>query len=86
MTELKYTVLDYGGRLWGSGGGGGEVGDGNPLQYSCLENFVDTGAWWATVYGVAKSSIPLYMLQLINVRACVISCVQLFVTLFFRER
>ena len=25
MTELKYTVLDYGGRLWGSGGGGGEV-------------------------------------------------------------
>ena len=30
-------------------------GNGNPLQYSCLENFVGTGAWWATVYGVAKS-------------------------------
>ena len=29
-------------------------GDGNPLQYSCLENSIDRGAWWATVYGVAK--------------------------------
>ena len=30
-------------------------GHGNPLQYSCLENPVDRGAWQATVYGVAKS-------------------------------
>ena len=30
-------------------------GNGNPLQYSCLENPVDGGAWWATVQGVAKS-------------------------------
>ena len=29
--------------------------NGNPLQYSCLKNFMDRGAWWATVYGVAKS-------------------------------
>ena len=29
--------------------------NGNPLQYSCLENSMDRGAWWATVYGVAKS-------------------------------
>ena len=28
---------------------------GNPLQYSCLENPTDRGAWWATVHGVAKS-------------------------------
>jgi len=28
---------------------------GNPLRYSCLENPMDRGAWWATVYGVAKS-------------------------------
>ena len=28
---------------------------GNPLQYSCLENPMDRGAWWATVHGVAKS-------------------------------
>ena len=30
-------------------------GNGNPLQYSCLENPVDRGAWWAAVYGVAES-------------------------------
>ena len=30
-------------------------GNGNPLQYSCLENSTDRGAWWATVCGVAKS-------------------------------
>ena len=30
-------------------------GNGTPLQYSCLENPVDGGAWWATVHGVAKS-------------------------------
>ena len=34
-----------------------EVGEGNgtPLQYFCLENPMDGGAWWATVHGVAKS-------------------------------
>ena len=31
-------------------------GNGNPLQYSCLENSLDSGAWWATVHGVAKDS------------------------------
>ena len=30
-------------------------GDGNPLQYSCLGNPMNRGAWWATVYGVTKS-------------------------------
>ena len=30
-------------------------GNGNPLQYFCLENSMDGGAWWATVHGVAKS-------------------------------
>ena len=33
---------------------GGE-GNGTPLQYSCLENPIDRGAWWAAVHGVAKS-------------------------------
>ena len=32
-----------------------QEGTGNPLQYSCLENPMDRGAWWATVHGVAKS-------------------------------
>ena len=30
-------------------------GNGNPLQYSCLENPMDRGAWWAIVHGAAKS-------------------------------
>ena len=34
-------------------------GDGTPLQYSCLENPMDGGAWWAAVYGVAKSQTRL---------------------------
>ena len=34
-------------------------GHGNPLQYSCLENSMDRGAWWATVHGVAKSRTRL---------------------------
>ena len=34
-------------------------GNGNPLQYSCLGNPMDRGAWWATVHGVAKSRTQL---------------------------
>ena len=34
-------------------------GNGYPLQYSCLENSMDRGAWWAMVYGVAKSQTQL---------------------------
>ena len=30
-------------------------GNGNPLQYPCMENPMDTGAWWVTVHGVAKT-------------------------------
>ena len=40
------------------GGSPGE-GNGNPLQYSCLENPMDGGVWQATVCGVAKSQIQL---------------------------
>ena len=36
---------------WGRSPG---VGNGNPLQYSCLENSVDSEAWWATVHGVQR--------------------------------
>ena len=42
------------GSIPGSGRSPGE-GNGNPLQYSCLENPMDGGAWWATVHGVTKS-------------------------------
>ena len=34
-------------------------GNGNPLQYSCLGNPMDRGAWWAAVHGVAKSRTQL---------------------------
>ena len=42
------------GSIPGLGISSGE-GNGNPFQYSCLENPVDGGAWWATVHGVTKS-------------------------------
>ena len=38
-------------------------GNGNPLQYSCLENPMDRGAWWATVHGVTKSWTQLSTAQ-----------------------
>ena len=38
-------------------------GNGNPLQYSCLENPKDGGAWWAAVYGVAQSPTRLNRLS-----------------------
>ena len=37
--------------------------NGNPLQYSCLENSRDRGAWWAAVYGVAQSQTRLMRLS-----------------------
>ena len=40
------------------GGSPGE-GNGNPLQYSCLENPMDIGDWWASVHGVARSRTRL---------------------------
>ena len=39
------------------------MGNGNPLQYSCLENPMDRGAWWTTVHGVAKSRTRLNRLS-----------------------
>ena len=38
---------------------GGSKGNGTPLQYSCLENPMDGGAWWAAVYGVTQSQTRL---------------------------
>ena len=36
-----------------------KIGNGTPLQYSCLKNPMDVGAWWAAVHGVAKSRARL---------------------------
>ena len=38
-------------------------GHGNPLQYSCLKNPMDRGAWWATVHSVARSQTLLKQLN-----------------------
>ena len=48
--SFKYVSLSY--TLTGEG-------NGTPLQYSCLENPMDGGAWWAAVHGVAKSQARL---------------------------
>ena len=59
-SEVKASACSAGdlGSIPGSGRSPGE-GNGNPLQYSCLENPMDGGAWWATVYRVAKSRTRL---------------------------
>ena len=51
--------------------------DGNPLQYSCLENPMDRGAGWATVHGVAKSQTQLSMCVYVCVCVCV--CVYIYI-------
>ena len=45
-------------------------GNGKPLQYSCLENFMDRGAWWATVHRVTKAQTQLSMHCKFSVRYC----------------
>ena len=57
---IKASACNVGdlGSIPGLGGSSGE-GNGNPLQYSCLENPMDRGTWWATVHGVAKSRTRL---------------------------
>ena len=59
-SDSKASVYNAGdlGSIPGSGRSDGE-GNGNPLQYYCLENPMDRGAWWATVHGVAKSRTRL---------------------------
>ena len=55
-SDCKESACNAGdpGSIPGSGRLSGEA-DGNPLQYSCLENPMYREAWWATVHGVAKS-------------------------------
>ena len=59
-SEVKVSACNVGdlGSIPGSGRYPGE-GNGNPLQYSCLENPMGGGAWWATVHEVAKSRTRL---------------------------
>ena len=59
-SEVKASACNVGdlGSIPGLGRFPGE-GNGNTLQYSCLENLMDGGAWWVTVHGVAKSRTQL---------------------------
>ena len=57
VKESASSVGDTG-LMPGLGKSSGE-GNGNPLQCTCQENSMDTGAWWATVHGVAKSQTLL---------------------------
>ena len=55
-SEVKASACNVGdlGSIPGLGRSPGE-GNGNPFQYSCLENPMNRGAWWGTVHGVTKS-------------------------------
>ena len=53
LPETDYPAGDLG-SIPGLGGSPGE-GNGNPLQYSCVENSMDRGGWWAIVHRIAKS-------------------------------
>ena len=49
-----------------------EGGDSKPLQYSCLENPMDRGAWWATGHRVTKSQTRLKWLSMLTSGTCII--------------
>ena len=75
-SEVKASACNVGdlGLIPGLGRSPGE-GNGNPLQYSCLENPIDRGAWWATVHGVVKSRTQLSDFTLLHMHmyVCVLS-------------
>ena len=60
VKNLPAVARDAGdkGSIPGYGSSPGER-NGTPLQYSCLENPMDGGAWWATVHGITKSQTQL---------------------------
>ena len=67
-SEGKASACNAGdlGLIPGSGRSPGE-GNGNPLQYSCLENPKNGGTWWATVHGVSKSRLSDFTFKVYNI-------------------
>ena len=74
-SEVKASAYNVGnlGSIPGSGRSPGE-GNGNPLQYSCLENPMDGRAWWVTVHGVAKSQTRLSDFTFLSFRCHILAC------------
>ena len=74
-SEVKASAWNAGdpGSIPGSGRSPGE-GNGNPLQYSCLENPMEGGAWWAPVHGVTKSWTRLSNFTHSYIHVCVCVC------------
>ena len=72
-SEVKVSAYNVGdlGSIPGSRRSPGE-GNGNPLQYSCLENPMDWGAWWATVHRVAKSQWLIGLPRWLVVKNCLL--------------
>ena len=72
-----YSAGDLG-SIPGLGRSPGE-GSGNPLQYSCLGNLMDRGAWWTAVHEVAKESDIIYRLNSSNryryIDICIYLCI-----------
>ena len=70
-SKVKASAWNVGdpGSIPGSGRSPGE-GNGNPLQYSCLKNLMEGGAWKATVHGVAKSWTRLSDFTFTFMRSC----------------
>ena len=58
LIKILHPIVGDTGSVPGLGRSPGD-GNGSPLQYSCLENPMDKGAWWATVHGVTKSQARL---------------------------
>ena len=56
---LRLHAPNTGGLVLAPGQGTSGEGNGTPLQYSCLENPMDGGSWWAAVHGVAKNQTQL---------------------------
>ena len=55
----KEPILSGGVALWSTRSSSFGEGNGTPLQYSCLENPTDGGAWWAALHGVTEGQTPL---------------------------
>ena len=63
LTDIENKFMVTKGEIGDGSGSGRRInyreGNGTPLQYSCLENPMDGGAWWAAVHGVARSRTRL---------------------------